>query len=231
MTSQTLKNTKPVNRISLSWLKISIGATLTFMILLVLLHFIKAELDPSWRMISEYAIGKHGWIMVIAFLIWALAYASLFFSIRSQIQGLSGKIGLALLLISSLGLLIAGIFVTDPITVSREEATTSGMLHGLGGSLGLAMPFSAVLVSWALLKNPNWVPVRKAVLWSAVLAVTGFLISIISIIVLFSQNNGVAGPSVTVGYPMRFEAFTYCIWLIVVARQAAYLRKQLNWNR
>jgi hypothetical protein len=228
MTIQTLKSTKPVNEISLPWLKISIGSTVTFMILLILLHFIKAELDPSWRMISEYAIGEYGWIMVIAFLAWALAYASLFFSIRSQFRDLVGKISLALLLISSLGLLIAGVFVTDPITVSQEETTISGMLHGLGGSLGLAMPFSTVFLSWSLLKKPNWVPVRKAILWSAVLVVTGFLISIISIIVLFSQNNGVAGPRVTVGYPMRFEAFTYCIWLIVVARQAAYLRKQLN---
>lgn len=28
--------------------------------LLVALHFIKPEFDPSWRMVSEYAIGDHG---------------------------------------------------------------------------------------------------------------------------------------------------------------------------
>ena len=32
---------------------------------LLILHVVKAELDPSWRMVSEYAIGRSGWLMVV----------------------------------------------------------------------------------------------------------------------------------------------------------------------
>jgi len=31
-----------------------------FLTILFLLHFLKPELDPAWRMISEYEIGRLG---------------------------------------------------------------------------------------------------------------------------------------------------------------------------
>ena len=34
--------------------------TVTFVLLLAALHVIKPEIDPSWRFISEYALGDHG---------------------------------------------------------------------------------------------------------------------------------------------------------------------------
>ena len=51
---------KPVTTISLTAARLSFGGAATFMVLLTALHFIKPELDPSWRMISEYEIGRHG---------------------------------------------------------------------------------------------------------------------------------------------------------------------------
>lgn len=214
---------------SITTAKISFIAAVGFLLLVTLLHFIKSDLDPSWRMISEYAIGNNGWIMVVAFLMWAASYTSLFFSIRSQITTLGGKLGLGLLLVSALSLVIAAIFITDPVTAGKDETATSGMLHNLGGTLGMAMPFAFVFTSRSLYKNPNWITARRPILWSAMLAVTGFLISIISLGVFFSNLNGVAGPNVPVGYPLRFEAFTYCIWLIVVSKQAINVQgKKLN---
>ena len=41
--------------------------TAIFLGLLALLHFLKPELDPAWRMISEYEIGRFGWMMRLAF--------------------------------------------------------------------------------------------------------------------------------------------------------------------
>ena len=29
--------------------------------LILILHFVEPEYDPSWRMISEYSLGRHGW--------------------------------------------------------------------------------------------------------------------------------------------------------------------------
>ena len=41
------------------------------------LHALRPEFEPSWRFISEYAIGRHAWIMKGGFLIWALSCAAL----------------------------------------------------------------------------------------------------------------------------------------------------------
>ena len=43
-----------------SWAEISLMAVASFSVLLILLHFLKPELDPSWRMISEYEIVEIG---------------------------------------------------------------------------------------------------------------------------------------------------------------------------
>src|SRR5918999_605762 len=115
---------KPVRTITPTAALLSIAGAATIVVLLAALHFIKPELDPSWHFISEYAIGDYGWIMVLAFLSLALSYISLFVALRSQLHTITGRIGLALLLVSALGLIIAAIFTTDPITVSKEAVTT-----------------------------------------------------------------------------------------------------------
>src|ERR671911_69713 len=133
---------KPVMAISRTAALLAFAGAFTFAVLLVALHFIKPELDPSWHFISEYAIGRYGWMMVLAFLSLALGYVGLFVAIRSQLRTITGRIGLALLLVSALGLIIAAVFTTDPITVSEDALTTEGTLHNMGGTLGMAMPFA-----------------------------------------------------------------------------------------
>src|SRR5918998_1412286 len=98
---------KPVTAVSPTAARLSFAAAATFVVLLAALHFIKPSLDPSWHFISEYAIGDYGWIMVLAFLSLAISYISLFVALRSQLHTITGRIGLALLLVSALGLIIA----------------------------------------------------------------------------------------------------------------------------
>lgn len=221
------KNTdRPVTAISPTAARLSFAGAATFALLLAALHFIKPELDPSWHFISEYAIGEYGWIMVLAFLSLALAYASLLVAIRSQLRTIAGRIGLALLLLSALGLTIAAIFTTDPITVSENAVTTEGTLHNLGGTLGLAMPFAAVLIGWRLARNPAWSSARRPLLWATGLALVAFLVSFVSLSVMVSRSGGEFGPDVLVGWPNRIEIVAYSVWLMVVARQAIRVRSQ-----
>ena len=85
-------------------------------------------------------------MMMLAFLFLAVGYVSLFVAFRSHLRGITGRIGLGLLLVSALGLTIAAIFTTDAITASEDAVTTEGMVHNLGGTLGIAIPFAAALV-------------------------------------------------------------------------------------
>jgi Protein of unknown function (DUF998) len=207
---------KPVRTITPTAALLSIAGAATFVVLLAALHFIKPELDPSWHFISEYAIGEYGWIMVLAFLSLALSYVSLFVAIRSQLHTIAGRIGLALLLVSALGLIIAAIFTTDPITVSKEAVTTEGTLHNLGGTLGMAMPFAAGLIGWKLARNPAWSSAKRPLLWATGLALVAFVASFMSLGVMVSQSGGRFGPDVLVGWPNRFEVVAYSVWLMVV---------------
>ena len=221
------KNTdRPVTAISPTAARLSFAGAATFALLLAALHFIKPELDPSWHFISEYAIGEYGWIMVLAFLSLALSYVGLFLALRSQLQTIAGRIGLTLLLVSALGLTIAAIFTTDPITVSENAVTTEGTLHNLGGTLGIAMPFAAVLIGWKLARNPAWSSARRPLLWATGLALVAFLVSFVSLGVMVSRSGGEFGPEVLVGWPNRIEIVAYSVWLMVVARQAIRVRSQ-----
>jgi hypothetical protein len=37
------------------------------------LHILTQEFDPSWRMISEYALGHYGWLLSLTFLAWGFS--------------------------------------------------------------------------------------------------------------------------------------------------------------
>jgi len=217
---------KSVAAVSPTAARLSFASAATFVVLLTALHLIKPELDPSWHFISEYAIGRYGWLMVLAFLSLALSYVSLFVAIRSQLRTIVGRIGLALLLVSALGLTTAAIFTTDPITVSENAVTTEGTLHNLGGTLGIAMPFAAALIGWKLARNPAWSSAKRPLLWATGLALVAFVVSFVSLGVMASQSGGKFGPEVLVGWPNRFEVVAYSVCLMVVAWQALKLRRQ-----
>ncbi|HET9495493.1 MAG TPA: DUF998 domain-containing protein [Chloroflexia bacterium] len=204
--------------------RISLGATALFLVLLTLLHFITPELDPSWRMISEYGIGTNGWVMTLAFISLAAGCVALFAAIRSQVLTLGGRIGLAFLLISAAGMTIAGIFTTDPITATPAELTTSGSLHGFGAMLGIpGVPLAAAFISWSLSRSQAWASVRRSVLWAAALTWVGVLGFSLAMPLMLQGQAGF-GPDVPIGWPNRLLIVTDCVWLLVVAGQAVRLR-------
>jgi hypothetical protein len=209
---------KPVT-ISPAAARLSIGGAAAFLVLLAALHFIKPELDPSWRMISEYEIGRHGWVMALAFLSLAFSCVALFVAVRAQIRTRGGKVGLALLLVAAAGMTIAAIFTSDPITASGDELTTHGNLHALGAVLGIGFPIAAALISRSLARNREWSQARRPLLWSAVAVWIGFLVFTLSMILMF-PNDGTFGPDVPIGWPNRLMMVAYSGWLMVVAWQA-----------
>ncbi len=214
-----------VTEISQTAARLSLAAATTFLVLPAALYFIKREFDPSWRVISEYALGDYGWIMALAFLSLALSCVSLFVAIRSQIRPLGGKIGLAFLLIAAAGLIIAAFFTTDPITASRDELTTHGNLHALAAALGTGFPIAAALIGLSLARSRAWFPARRSLLWAAGLAWIGFLVFALSMVVMF-PDDGTFGPDVLIGWPNRFMMVAYSAWLMVVAWRALQLSRQ-----
>jgi hypothetical protein len=205
-----------------------VGAT-TFLLLLALLHFLKPELDPSWRMISEYEIGEYGWVMTLAFLSLSVSYATLLIALLPHARGLAGRIGLGLLLLGVVGTFMGGIFTSDPITASEDQLTAQGNLHGVGALLGIpTLPLAATLICIALLRNASWASARVPLLLATALTWVGLVGLAIAIAVMLPRGDGAFGPEVTIGWPNRFLIVTYAVWLIAVARQVIARRAQVD---
>ena len=55
----------------------AIISVILFIVVLIALHFLEPEYDPSWHFISEYELGNFGWIMMVAFIMWGVSCAAL----------------------------------------------------------------------------------------------------------------------------------------------------------
>ncbi|MFT3894990.1 MAG: DUF998 domain-containing protein [Anaerolineales bacterium] len=208
--------------LSLTTARLTLYSAVLFIVLLAALHLIKPELDPSWRMISEYEIGNFGWIMRLAFFLLAGSCITLFIALYSQVRGFWGKFGLGLLLLSATGMILAGIFTSDSMTGSR---TPTGQIHELGAMLD-SIPFAALFINLTLIfKNPNWASARKALWWTAFLPLLGLVTFVGSVVVLF-PSDGKFGPDVLTGWQNRFFILTHAIWLTVIAKQALKVYEQ-----
>ena len=93
--------TKPVSPLAVTAARLSIGSAILFVLLLGSLHLLEPEFDPTWRFISEYALGQYGWMMHVAFLALATSLASAAIAISSQVRGdidlVQERLGAALL--------------------------------------------------------------------------------------------------------------------------------------
>lgn len=216
--------TKHASRID--WPTLATGLVAAFLVLLAVLHVVKRDLDPSWHFISEYEIGRHGWVMRLAFLLLAGANLAVMVAVRPAVRGFAGWIGLALVLVGTLGTVLAGLFVSDAITTTPEMASSSGRIHNLGGSLGLAGIVGTWIVSAMLLRAESWRPARREVVLATAIVTIGFLVAFVSIATLAARSGGVFGPEVPVGWPNRIGILSGCAWLLLVARAARRLARQ-----
>lgn len=212
--------TKPVSTVAANAARLSIASGVFFVLLLGSLHLLEPEFDPTWRFISEYALGNFGWMMRLAFLALATSLASAGVAIFSQVRTVVGYIGLGGLAIAALGFLIAAIFITDPATTSREAATFSGKMHVFGASLDYT-PVAALLLSFSLARNKAWRPIGK---WLFVTA--GITLVALTAFMLTLPYDGKIGPGVLAGLFGRFLLVSYLGWLITVDIHSIKLRKQ-----
>jgi hypothetical protein len=193
----------------------SVLGAAAFLALLALLHVLDAELDPSWHVISEYALGRHGWLMTLAFASLALSCGALAVAAWPRARGKVGRLGHGVLAVCAVGLALAAAFPTDPITTPPESATTSGQLHMLGATLGGLVPFAAPLVTWSLTRTIASSR-ERLLLWGAVAIVwIGELVFVGAM--TLASDDGRLGPGVLVGWPNRLMIVSYCAWLLAVA--------------
>lgn len=131
-----------------------------------------------------------------------------------------------MLLVASLGCLLAAIFTTDPATTDQDSLSLNGQLHGTGASLAGLIPFALLFITLALIRNANWKN-NKAQLWTAMALVwLGEIVFVIAMIVYLPNNDGKLGPDTPIGWYNRLMILTYALGILWFGLMAANVKRK-----
>ena len=222
--------TRDTPKIEVIGARLSIAAAVAVLLLLASLHVLSPEFDPSFRMVSEYALGHYGSVLSLMFLAWGMSSWALAVTIWSQVKTKAGKVGLWFLVIAGLGEAMASVF-----------DVTHDLGHSIAGVLGMVgFPIAAVLLSVSLGRLHAWRGVKKPLLWIANLSWISVVLlgaTLVLMTVQFVQVNGgqlpqhapaqlPAGVIGLDGWADRLFILSNCLWLLVAAWQAMKLADQ-----
>ncbi|MFK4835598.1 DUF998 domain-containing protein [Microbacterium sp. ZW T2_14] len=173
--------------------------------LVAILHVLEPEYDPSWRMISEYSVGRYGWVMRLAFVTMAISPAATFVALWPF--GGAWTIGLAAVALGALG---AALIDADPIMTPRAQATRVGRAHTVLGTMLLAgFPPAALVAGVGVAISLGWM--------LAIAAVVPFA-ALVWFLVAAAPAHGQGGsPEIRIGWPDRFCLLAYLSWVVLAA--------------
>jgi len=197
--------------------RLAAAGTTAVALIIIALHAIKPELEPSWRFISEYAIGANGWIMKLAFLIWSASCAALALALRNEVRTWPGKAGVVVLLIVAVALVPAGLFAQDPVTAKPHELTTSGNIHAMASMIGIpGIPIAAMLISSSLWRtSPAWTPYRFSIMAAAHATWIGFALMGLYLMWAVPRAGGF-NAEVSAGWMNRLVVAAYLTWQLAI---------------
>ena len=195
---------------------------------LLLLHFLSPEYDPSWRMISEYALGKYKAFLTAFFLLSAVCTMMLPVLLWNETAGVWPKVGLVLVFLSGVGSLMGGLFdLKHP-------------LHGAAFALGVpTIMVGALLVSYHLVKRSDWAQHTTGMLLAAHAIWISLVLMGVSMAVMmngFKQAGIPMGPGATppdtvplgvvaiAGYFNRLLVLCNIAWVMAMAYVYLLLR-------
>jgi uncharacterized membrane protein YwaF len=147
---------------------------------LLLLHVLRPDYAPVNHMISDYAVGRYGWIMTTWFLAMSCGCLMLLLGLaRSGPSSVAARLGTLLLGIASIGLVISAIFATD---LEEAPSTHTGDIHNMSffvnvGSIVLAV----VLLSVSFGSHPRWRSYRSTALTLASLVVLAAVLQFLTL--------------------------------------------------
>jgi hypothetical protein len=173
------------------------------------LSFLEPEFNPP-HLISEYELGRFGWLMSIAFFCQGLGTLFLVPTLWSDLRTKGGRIGTWWLLLIGVAYIGAGIFAPDPTSILQSR------LHGLSGLIVICG--SPIVFTWlrrSVLRTAQWSAAASLLKWTTLLTWLGVLSFSGSIIIFYGLMPG--NNTIVVGWTNRFMIATYCAWLMTAA--------------
>ena len=197
----------------------AIATGIIFVILVSLLHVLESNFDPTWRFISEYELGRYGFLMHLAFVALATSLATTAVALLGQARTKLGYVGLAGLLLAAIGILMAGIFTTDPITTPQNAMDFSGNMHVLGAALDYS-PIAMLFLSISLRRKQAWSSMRG---WMFV--ATGISLALMFAFIAVLPKDNIYHKGIYAGLIGRLLLISYLLWIIPVCRHVQALRR------
>ena len=188
---------------------------------LLSLHFVSPEFEPGWRMVSEYAYGKHKWLLTVFFVAWGICSILAAIILWNIVTTLWAMFGMLLVFITGVGAIFGGFF------------DVKHKLHGLAFGLGVPfLPVGALLVSYHLVYMEKWSSYQTLILFSVHAIWISLILMAASMFLLFSgfKKAGVPlGPNIAPpkllpegtiginGYMNRLLVVCYILWPVTIA--------------
>ncbi len=200
---------------------LSIISGILSLLCLAALHFVSPEYQPSWRMVSEYALGKHKWLITLFFVSWSLCTLFSACLLWNVVDTTWAVLGVVLVFVTAIGALMGGLF------------DVQHKLHGLAFGLGVPfMPIGALIIAYHLVLKPDWAIYKSNILLSSHAIWVSLVLMAVSMMLLFSgfKKAGLPmGPNVEPpkelpagvtginGYMNRLLIICYIAWSIIVS--------------
>jgi hypothetical membrane protein len=170
-----------------------------YAIVLTALHILEPSFDPRFRFMSEYALGRYGWLMTTTFFVLALATFMVAAGIRDlQPSTWTARTGFGLLAVAALFIALAGVF-KDSIPHLLASAVVFPSLV-----------MAVLLLSWSFRQAAGWEAIYRATLVIALGMLAAFL----------SMVADIGMP----GLQQRAFIFLLLVWLSIVIHRSIRVR-------
>jgi Protein of unknown function (DUF998) len=178
----------------------SIALSLVGVIAVVALHFLRPELAPMSRRLSEYAIGRYGGLMTAAFVCVGASLLTLAAAIAGAGRPLWCRVVAFAVGLAGVGMSVSGVYRTD---VSRSGATADAVHSAASGLATLALLSAAVI----------WTAVASRRVAAVGIAATAVVLGAVSPALHRSQWSGLS---------QRLLWLTLLAWVVVAAFELAH---------
>lgn len=187
--------------------EIAVGCFGYFGLVLVLQHGLRPDYTPVDHMISDYAVGRFGWIMTTAFV--ALALGCLTLGLGMALAGprsLPGRAAVLFLWITTLGLLVTATFPTD---LETAATTTTGNIHTASFLVNvISMILCSLLFAISFYQSGAWSGYRHVGMTMAIALLAAFILQFLTL------HRGAP-----YGLTNRLFVAVLMIWLLATAGQ------------
>ncbi len=195
-------------------------------VLFALVFLIEGAIRPgynAWQTtISTLSLSDEGWVQIANFYFFGLSTLGFAVGLKRVFKtGLAASSGPILFAVVGVGLILAGVFVTDPclgypVTSPAElQESLHGTIHNLAAlAVFLTLPVTCFVMGRHFARDPAW---RS---WSTISMVTGSLVLIFFAWFFTSVSaaaDALSGEELHAGLLERITSIIGCLWMSALA--------------